>query len=307
MDVRKPTIGFTNFWPGFNPEYFFPDPVSSLFERGSENVDVLVFSCFSGRTMAVPRIPPGKYIRVFYTHENIQPDFSSCDFAVSFSHDCDPQTHVRLPNYVSRFFLQEIDLQRFVQRRTDAEVDSIVADKRAFCAYVQRKSVPIREQIVRKLSAYKRVDCMGPHLNNVGGTLPMAEKHSKLREYKFTVAFENSSSPGYVTEKVVDAYVGGSIPLYWGDPVVERFFNPLSMLILSGDESGMVDFVERVAEVDRDDDTYRRILQEPLFKPEALRDHLDGFAVREFFKRIARQVPQFRERGGPTWSSPFDR
>ena len=44
-------------------------------------------------------------------------------------------------------------------------------------------------------------------------------KHSK-----FVLAFENSSSPGYCTEKLFHAKVAGAIPIYWGDPLVMNDF-----------------------------------------------------------------------------------
>lgn len=301
--TRKPTIAFTNFWPGFEPRSFFPAFVQSFFDLAQGEADVVVFSCFTGRKIDVPHIPPGKYVRVFYTGENVRPDFSGCDFAMTFSHDEDPARHVRIPNYVSRLAQQGIDLMPFLKARTDAEVDALVASKRAFCAYIQKKGVPIREQFVRALGGYKHVDCLGPHLNNAGFLLPMDEKHTRLRDYKFTVAFENSSSPGYVTEKAIDAYVGGSVPLYWGDPQVGRMLNPASMLVMQGDSGSIDEFVRRVADVDRDEDVYRALLKEPLFKPEALADHLDGSALRTFFAAVAKSVPRFMRRDGPVWTA----
>lgn len=37
-----------------------------------------------------------------------------------------------------------------------------------------------------------------------------------MRRYKFTIAFENQSYPGYVTEKIADALMAGTVPIYWG-------------------------------------------------------------------------------------------
>ena len=34
--------------------------------------------------------------------------------------------------------------------------------------------------------------------------------------YNFTIAFENSDYPGYITEKIIHAFIAGTIPLYWG-------------------------------------------------------------------------------------------
>lgn len=41
-------------------------------------------------------------------------------------------------------------------------------------------------------------------------------KQKTLREYNFVIAFENSDYPGYITEKIIDAFRAGTVPLYWG-------------------------------------------------------------------------------------------
>ena len=41
-------------------------------------------------------------------------------------------------------------------------------------------------------------------------------KECTLHHYKFYLAFENSQSPGYVTEKLWQALKMGSVPIYWG-------------------------------------------------------------------------------------------
>ncbi|MGH7793264.1 MAG: glycosyltransferase family 10 domain-containing protein, partial [Thermodesulfobacteriota bacterium] len=37
-----------------------------------------------------------------------------------------------------------------------------------------------------------------------------------LKEYNFILAFENTDYPGYITEKIIHAFMAGTIPLYWG-------------------------------------------------------------------------------------------
>ena len=37
-----------------------------------------------------------------------------------------------------------------------------------------------------------------------------------------TIAFENSSFPGYTTEKIFEPMLEGSIPIYWGNPRVDE-------------------------------------------------------------------------------------
>jgi hypothetical protein len=41
-------------------------------------------------------------------------------------------------------------------------------------------------------------------------------KQRTLRDYNFVIAFENSEYPGYITEKIIDAFKAGTVPLYWG-------------------------------------------------------------------------------------------
>lgn len=35
-------------------------------------------------------------------------------------------------------------------------------------------------------------------------------------DYAFVVAFENTKAEGYVTEKIVNAFLAGAVPIYWG-------------------------------------------------------------------------------------------
>ena len=56
-----------------------------------------------------------------------------------------------------------------------------------------------RTRIFDLLSAYKPVASGGKWRNNVGG--PMADKIAFQSKYRFVIAFENSSTSGYLTEK----------------------------------------------------------------------------------------------------------
>lgn len=42
------------------------------------------------------------------------------------------------------------------------------------------------------------------------------DKLESLRQYNFCLCFENGSYPGYVTEKIIDCFVAGTIPIYVG-------------------------------------------------------------------------------------------
>ena len=51
-------------------------------------------------------------------------------------------------------------------------------------------------------------------------------KEMGLNEYMFSVAIENGSYATYFTEKILDCFATGTVPLYRGSPDIADFFNP---------------------------------------------------------------------------------
>jgi len=49
-----------------------------------------------------------------------------------------------------------------------------------------------------------------------------------LYPYEYTVVLENSQQKNYWSEKLADAYLSWSKPIYWGCPNLHNFFDPLS-------------------------------------------------------------------------------
>ena len=45
------------------------------------------------------------------------------------------------------------------------------------------------------------------------------------KNYKFVIAMENKCTNGYITEKIVNAFYSGAIPIYWGSSNINNFFN----------------------------------------------------------------------------------
>lgn len=52
---------------------------------------------------------------------------------------------------------------------------------------------------------------------------PCENKTETISKYKFALCFENTSYPGYVTEKIIDCLVAGLIPIYLGAPDISEF------------------------------------------------------------------------------------
>lgn len=66
--------------------------------------------------------------------------------------------------------------------------------------------------------------------------------HEKLRlwESMFSICVENSSNRGYHTEKVIDAFLSKTIPIYWGCPNLEELGYDPNGFIYCADENEII-------------------------------------------------------------------
>lgn len=82
-----------------------------------------------------------------------------------------------------------------------------------------------RTAYVAELMRYLPVDSYGAVLQNRIFSIDKGRKTklSTISRYKFTLAFENSISHDYVTEKFFDPLLVGSVPVYLGAPNIDQF------------------------------------------------------------------------------------
>ena len=45
---------------------------------------------------------------------------------------------------------------------------------------------------------------------------------------------ENSEGDGYLSEKILDSFQSGTIPIYYGDYMVEEYINPKAYILIRG-------------------------------------------------------------------------
>ncbi|WP_375176105.1 glycosyltransferase family 10 domain-containing protein [Pseudooceanicola sp.] len=69
------------------------------------------------------------------------------------------------------------------------------------------------------------VDVMG------GGYAPFEAKSDGLAPYRYSVVIENAREPDYFTEKLIDAILCLSVPIYWGCPNIAEYFDPAPFVI----------------------------------------------------------------------------
>jgi acetyltransferase-like isoleucine patch superfamily enzyme len=78
------------------------------------------------------------------------------------------------------------------------------------------------------------VETYGSRLDGVFGRgyVPVENKIEALGDYRYTVVIENVRRNWWFTEKLIDAFVTGTVPIYWGCPDIGRFFDPEGMIIV---------------------------------------------------------------------------
>ena len=74
----------------------------------------------------------------------------------------------------------------------------------------------------------------GKFNNNIGG--PVENKIEFFRQYKFSIAMENSDGDGYISEKIVESFIAGTIPIYYGDYMIDEYINPKSYILIKSEK-----------------------------------------------------------------------
>jgi len=276
---RKLKINFTDFPSPDTLAAKLANPIYGLLAKRfdveiSEQPEVLIYSRFGVEFIRY------NCLRILYTAENMRPNYLLCDWSFSFDYSKDPR-NFRLPFY---FFLDWTPLLK------PRDVDALWRAKSGFCSFVvsNANSRP-RLRFLDKLSRYKKVDCGGKVRNNIGYRVP--DKVAFLQAYKFNIAFENESYPGYTTEKIAEAFLGNTVPIYWGNPLVERDFNK-EAFVNCHDFRNLDQAVEFVVELDRNDELYRKYLGAPAFPHGRPTEFIDETRILDRFEQVINHPPQ---------------
>ena len=250
--MLKIRVKCLDFWSGFQfKESVFYRILSRKYQvEESENPDIVLFSCFGNRFLNA------KYdncIKIFFSGESITPDFNLCDYALAFDQLSFGDRYMRFPLF---YTYPSFELLR--KKRIQKTPEQLL--QRKFCSFVvsNANADPYREIFFKRLSEYKKVDSGGRLYNNVGG--PVSDKLEFISQYKFNIAIENNSSPGYTTEKIMEPFVSETLPIYWGNPLIKDDFNPKAFINLH-DFASIEDAVNFIVNVDNNDELYLKYFQ----------------------------------------------
>jgi len=161
-----------------------------------------------------------------------------------------------------------------------------------FCSFVvSNPKCEMRNKIFERLNSYKKVNSMGRYENNMGGVLPYSywtePYFNIIGQHKFMICCENTKMTTYSTEKIANPYIARTIPIYWGTHNIKNIFNPDSMLFLEDESEESLDrLIERVVELDNNDDKYIEFINRPIFNEHAMNFWNNHYSLSSLAKKI---------------------
>ena len=276
--MEKKRINFSGFWPGFDKEKnLFTDILRDRYDiEISDNPDYV----FASLCDVYPYMDYD-CIRILYTGEPYSPDFNVFDYAIGFDpleleDEVGGKRYYRFPYCF--YDEQKAGVERLSKGLSRECATKILREKKYFCNFVYShpSAKGEREAIFQALNSIQRVESAGSFLNNKPEGMTVSRDNGKaelLSASKFTIACESIVHPGFVTEKIADAFCYHSIPIYYGSDYVKNEFNPESFINLR-DYRTLEEGVERVMQIEHDDEQYIRMLMQPKLITETRRDEM---------------------------------
>lgn len=261
--MQEIKINFVDFWPDLiKTDNYFYNLLSEQYKVViDDNPELLFYSCFGNEYLTY------NCKRIYYTGENLRPDFTGCDFAFTFDFSKNKK-HYRLPLFL--LIIEENNAIAALETiKTREEFIAAWNQKTKFCCMVVSNArAKKRLDFFKKLSQYKTVDSGGKVFNNVGGRVK--DKIAFIKDYKFVLSFENEAHDGYTTEKILQPILVDSIPIYWGNKKVYKDFNTKRFINHSDFETEK-QLIERLLAIETNPELAVEMLMQPVFSQERVR------------------------------------
>lgn len=263
-------ICVTNFWEGaFDGdflEYFFSACFNGItYTNDPHEADLVVTSVFGN-----VHTDPAKTLA--FIGENIRPNFVAYSHSLSFDWDSYGGRNHRLPLWYARLAWPGFEQKPRKENMHNHGYEPLIpiapltqprkldwSTKTNFCAMIAGNPEGLRINLYNSISKYKPVHGYG----NMFGRALRASKFDVLRDYKFCLCPENSVYDGYVTEKLLDAYAGGTIPIYSGTMSVDCDFHEGAYLNYMNTKD-MDWFVTTIQATDESKEIYEAMYNRPL-------------------------------------------
>jgi len=275
--MEKLKIWFADFWPDWNYEDFITPILKKYFDitLDANNPDVLFHSIFN----QIKDAPRYKCKKILFLGENWRPSQFGSNYSISF--DPTSETNFRLPLW-QVYLLKNSELKERLYNRLNYKEEEF----KRWCAFiVSNPSNFMRIGAYQLLNQYKHVNSYGKVLTNDFSLqhIPPGKYWRDVKDefflknpHKFMITYENTPYRYYCTEKLMDAFLVGAMPIYCGDPRVSEDWNPDAFINVMK-YTGWMDEIKRI---DTHREYFNKYYEQPVFTPtqkEKLESNLNNF------------------------------
>ena len=265
------------FWAGLETNTKVQTFFNNIFQNVeyAKNKEIHIYSVFNDRNEKVMKRDPNKLVVLFsgepkhYFHLY---NVDSYDISLVME-DSDPiKRIITLPLFCLDLYMNN--------RWPICMKPREYKEKSNFCCQVvSNPGCEMRNKMFLMLNQIKRVDSCGRAYNNceiLSHPFGSKEFLEFLNQYKFMLCFENSSSPNYLTEKLANAWLGNTIPVYWGAANAVKWLNPKAFLYLEDtSDQAIYNLINKIIELDNDHDKYMEMFNQPLILNNEIPHDLD--------------------------------
>jgi len=207
-------------------------------------------------------------IRIWFSGENIRPPLDEeFDLYLSFDSTNSEKKTFYLPLWVLNLnWFEKPSAHGFISKYNrqhellkTRRIEHLALNNRNFCCVFANHLDNRRRSAISSLSKLGNVDIYGG-----AGRMSVSDKFEIARNYNFILCFENSFYPGYVTEKLLEAYQTTAFPLYWGHDHF-GFFNQDTFLNFANYDSEIT-ILSIIEDLMKDFQLYKSKLEMPLLK-----------------------------------------
>lgn len=273
------TLGYIGF--ALNPGFPDTDIITQFFKDGDRvsnnlrEINVLIIGDFlTAEEFAMIQMYKG--LRIMYIAEPIM-NLPMCSISREIfvqkkytaaigciSNRCDKYNWVKYPLY--RY---SVKFSPDSFRETNSYVATANLDAKAFCTLINRHDWGnTRTPIYELLKHVGEITCPGKLHNNCSNAEVNAIGNIEyIKKFIFNICCENfgNDHPGYVTEKLMNACLGGAIPIYYGelDAIDRKIFNADRIIFLNSENTHNV--AEQVKHLYENGDALKRFYMQPVF------------------------------------------
>jgi len=278
-------IELKDFWPSHQSDYLpnYSGDVTKEFLKdlayqisGSEHKPIVITSVYKSysypsrllakvKTSRKSRIdllyrgnissqPAENCFNIWYTAENIRPLLDS-EFDAFLSYDLD--SYGGLNHYLPLWICRLGPTTKIANENQIALTQSreISMHRSKDFAVVASNPEQIRRHFISNLQKTENVEIFGKLGERV------TNKNECLKQFNFNICFENDLYPGYVTEKAIEAYLSGCIPVWRGHDA-GQFLNKDAIIDVT--DMSILDAVREVKRVSNDSELMTKMRSSPL-------------------------------------------